>query len=182
MTHALVEGSAQVIVVYRLDRVFVIPDVLEALRTKDTLEGLGVAVHSVTESLETGSPEGEFQFSMWAARREYEYALIQESGQILEMPCHRWEILSDMKPLKNGRFHAPYGWKKVCCPGRKWYLIRCKAEEETLERVLGLVGQGVSEKEIATTLNREGRKPRTDVGAGGQWAESSIRRILTQRT
>ncbi|MEA9759756.1 MULTISPECIES: recombinase family protein [Xanthomonas] len=116
LMHRLRTGEADVVVVFRLDRLF--RNAQHGLNfVRDELDGRGINLHSITELVDTTTPTGRLMLTMLWAVAEYERDTIRERTR------------STMEGLRQqGRVYGttPYGCVAV---GGRW--------DESLGRVVG---------------------------------------------
>jgi site-specific DNA recombinase len=123
----------------------------------------GVALHSITEKLDTQSAIGRFFFCLMASLAEMERNLISE----------RITAAMDRKrELGQVCGHPPYGFRAV--DGR---LVPDPEEQSIIRRILELRSQRLSIYEIAEILKREGRVNRR----GRAIAKTQVHSIIQQR-
>lgn len=151
-------GEAEAIVVYKLDRMF--RNAAEALRISQELNNLGVALHSVTERLDTQSAMGKFFFTIMAAAAEMERNLISERTR---------DALRHKKALGEVYNHAPYGYDIV---ERK--LVPNKVEQKVIARILTLRDDKMSLQCIASDLNNEGIRTKK----GKAWFPKTVSDVI----
>lgn len=68
--------SGDVIVVWKLDRLA--RSMKQLIATVELLKERGIALESLTEKIETSSPQGKLEFGIFASLAEFERALIRE--------------------------------------------------------------------------------------------------------
>ena len=151
-------GEVEVIIVYKLDRMF--RNAAEALRISQELNNLGVALHSVTERLDTQSAMGKFFFTIMAAAAEMERNLISERTR---------DALSHKKASGKVFNHAPYGYD---IDGD--LLVINKEEQLIIKRIERLDGEDRSLQYIATELNDAGIKTKK----GKAWFPQTVKGVL----
>ncbi|MBM3299979.1 MAG: recombinase family protein, partial [Deltaproteobacteria bacterium] len=128
------------VIVYKLDRLA--RNTIECLEIAQTMDKHGVALHSITEKLDTTSAMGKFFFSLTASLAEMERNIISErTSAALAHKRARGE--------KTGGF-VPFGFESN--EGR---LIPCPTEQRIINRIRDLNRNGFSTREIAATLNSE---------------------------
>lgn len=64
------------VIIFQLDRMF--RNTVDALNTSEELDRLGVALHSINESLDTKSAMGKFFFTLTTALAEMERNIVSE--------------------------------------------------------------------------------------------------------
>lgn len=151
-------GEVEVIIVYKLDRMF--RNAAEALRISQELNDMGVALHSVTERLDTQSAMGKFFFTIMAAAAEMERNLISERTR---------DALNHKKALGKVFNHPPYGYD---IDGD--LLVINKEEQLIIKRIERLDGEDQSLQSIATELNDAGIKTKK----GKAWFPQTVKGVL----
>lgn len=151
--------SIDAVVVYKLDRLA--RNTVECLKMAEDMDKAGVALHSITEKLDTQSALGRFFFTLTASLAEMERSLIAErTTAALSEKRARGE--------KTGG-SDPYGFRSV---GGKLELI--PTEQRAIARMRELRAKGYAYRRIASTLTKEGTMTRK----GTRWCETQIIRIL----
>lgn len=151
-------GEVEVIIVYKLDRMF--RNAAEALRISQELNDLGVALHSVTERLDTQSAMGKFFFTIMAAAAEMERNLISERTR---------DALNHKKASGKVFNHPPYGYD---IDGD--LLVINKEEQLIIKRIERLDGEDQGLQSIATELNDAGIKTKK----GKAWFPQTVKDVL----
>lgn len=127
----------EAVVIVKLDRAF--RNTVDALNTTQAFDEKGVALHSISESLDTRSAMGRFFFTLTAALAEMERGLTSE----------RTKTALAHKKAKGERYGAiPYG--QTIEDGK---LVPCAEEQNALSKMKRLRKQGLSFQKIADTLN-----------------------------
>lgn len=149
------------VVVLKLDRL--------ARNTRDTLDlaeefdKFGVALHSISEKVDTKSPMGNFFFTMTAAYAQMERELISERTVIaLDAKRARGEITGA----------APFGWMRESPESQK--LVVNPDEQAIVNHIMSMRSGGKGPTEIAGALNRMGRRTRS----GGEFTRSGVWNIM----
>lgn len=97
------EKTIQAVIIYKLDRLA--RNTIEALQVATLMDRKGVALHSITEKLDTKSAMGRFFFTLMASIAEMERGIISERIQsAMERKRERGE------PCSN---NPPFGYKIV---------------------------------------------------------------------
>lgn len=134
------------VLVFKLDRAF--RNTVEALQTAKTLDKAGVALHSLSENLDTKSAIGEFTYTLMASLAQMERKTIAERTRAV------------MQHLKSeGRYtggRATYGYS-VDPDGR---LIENPEEQAVIGTIRALRADGVSIRRIIQALNELGMRSR----------------------
>ncbi len=125
------------VVVYKLDRLG--RNTIETLEIAKKMDKAGVALHSITEKLDTQSALGRFFFTMTASLAEMERALIAERTTSAL-------ALKRSKGEKTGG-SCPYGYRSV--DGK---LVPDTTEQRLIKRIKTLRAKGHSYQRIADTL------------------------------
>ncbi len=148
------------VIVYKLDRFF--RNAQEALSVASELNDSGVALHSVTERLDTQSAMGKFFFTIMAACAEMERNLISErTRDALRHKRAKGEVFN----------HAPYGYR--IDDGK---LVEDNAEQLRILIMNKKRMNGMTLKAIADELNAEN----VPTKSGGTWHPQTVRSILNR--
>lgn len=160
------EGRIKAVVVYKLDRLF--RNAKEALDTATELNSLGVALHSVTESIDTASAMGRFFFTIMAACAEMERNLISERTR---------DALRHKKANGQVYSHAPYGYDDV-----DGALVENADEQGVVEMICNWHSDGWTYTAIAEQLNQNqvptkgyGKKKRRQ---GARWYAQTVKNVI----
>lgn len=148
------------VITYRLDRLA--RNTIECLEMAKVMDKAGVALHSISEKLDTQSALGRFFFTLTASLAEMERNLISERTTAALR-------LKRANGMKTGGA-CPYGYR-VDDTGK---LIPCPEEQRCVTRIIELRDKGYSYKRIAETLTEEGYYTRR----GTSFRETQIVRIL----
>jgi len=151
-------GKADMVIIYKLDRMF--RNTAEALGVSQELNERGIALHSVTEKLDTQSAMGKFFFTIMAAAAEMERNLISERTR---------DALRHKKASGEVFNHAPYGYD---IKDRK--LIPNEKEQTVIARVLTSRDDKMSLQCIANDLNNEGIKTKK----GNAWFPKTVSDVI----
>jgi site-specific DNA recombinase len=148
------------VIVYKLDRLA--RNTIEALEMAQTMDKAGVALHSISEKLDTQSALGRFFFTLTASLAEMERNLISE----------RTAAALAQKRAQGQKTGGavPYGYR-ADDQGR---LIPHAGEQKAIRRIQELRADGYSYANIAAALEREGIKTRR----GTAFQPTQIVRIL----
>jgi len=157
-TRLLGELGHDAVIVYKLDRMF--RNAAEALQVAEQFNQNCVALHSVTEKLDTQSAMGKFFFTIAAAFAEMERNLISERTR---------DALRHKKAKGQVYNHVPYGFKKQ--GGR---LAEDLYEQGQLLWMKAKRAEGWPYLRIAEQLN-ENQIP---TKAGGCWHAQTVKNIL----
>lgn len=153
-------GKFDVLVFWRLDRFC--RSLVDAVKVEKELEGYGVALHSVTEQIDTTTAVGRFNFRNLASAAELERDLIKERtrmGKYASALEHKW-------PNKT----PPLGYKV----GDNSKLEIVEEEAELVKRIFNMYIEEKSMPQVAFLLNEEGLKTKE----GNEWSTRYVREIL----
>jgi len=149
-----------VLVFWRLDRLC--RSLMDAIRIEKELREYGVALHSVTEQIDTTTPVGRFNFRNLASAAELERDLIRERarmGMHAMALQHKWP---NKKP--------PLGYN-IRTDGK----LEVNEEEAKLVRkIFKMYIETKSMPQVAFLLNKHGIKTKD----GKEWKASSVKKIL----
>ena len=156
-------GDIRRVVALKLDRIG--RNVQEFLETAQTLSGAGVDLVLVKESFDSGTPQGKFALTMFAAIAELEAAQIAERT-----------MTGRRQKAKEGKFNGgriPLGYTY---DGATWQI-----DEDGASTVRGIFaafldGEGLTQ--IAKRLNDD----QVDTSTGGAWYAGTVRYILSNGT
>ncbi len=149
------------VVIYKLDRLA--RNTVEALDMARLLDRKGVALHSITEKLDTQSAIGRFFFTLMASLAEMERELIGERIRAaMQRKREKGESCSG---------NAPYGFH--ICDGM---LVSDEQERAVIERILHLRREGRTVHQIADSLDRHGIRNRQ----GRPFGKSQVH-VIVQR-
>jgi DNA invertase Pin-like site-specific DNA recombinase len=165
LMQALSAGEAQVVVVFRLDRLF-----------RDTLDGLlffrqfaeprGLVVQSVSELIDTGTPQGRLNLNLQLSLAEYERAVTCERNSA---------VARHLRQAARPFGYTPYGVVRI--EGR---LYRDPETWPYRERIMALRAQGkngrpCSLERISEALHELGIPA---PHGGRRWNKPSIARVI----
>ena len=164
-------GLLDAVVVYRLDRLS--RSIVDFGRVHEFLDQHGVALVSVTESINTTSPHGRMMVNVLLSFAQYERELIAErTSDKMQAARRRGRWTGGMPPL--GYDVAPEG-------GR---LTVNKTEAEMVKAIFELYAETPSLVKVADELNRRGWRRKswtTKTGKrreGGKWDRVVLSRML----
>lgn len=155
------QGAIDVVVFWKLDRFA--RSLADLVKTEEKLSERGVALHSVTEFLDTSSPVGRFNFRNLASAAELESDL---TSQRVQMGMHgmakknRWP--NDDPPL---------GYDLA----EDQTLLVNPEEAELVRRIFKRYLEQRSMPEVAHTLNQQG----ITTSRNSEWSHVSIRNVLS---
>ena len=150
-----------ILLVWKMDRLARDLYLAEALHRH--AEKRGFRVQAVREGVADDTAEGRVIRQVLAAAAEYERRLVQVRTSVA---MKRYQ--SQGRRMSR---HAPYGW--TVDPDDPARIIPDQAEQQALEYMHRLRGEGYGWRSICTNLDAAGHKPR-----GKSWDASSVRRIL----
>jgi len=148
------------LVVVRLDRLA--RNVREAVELAELMQKRGIALHSISERLDTSSATGRLFYNILAAMAAWEREIIAE----------RTASALAVKRADGLRIsgQAPYGFTF----GESGAVVECREEQATIRRILDLHGEGYSIRRIRQTLAVSGHVNRN----GNTFGVSEIWNIL----
>jgi site-specific DNA recombinase len=163
----------KILFVYRLDRLA--RSVKHVLDTYDLLESKEIALKSMTEAFDTGTPTGKFFMTLLASIAALERDTILERTQ-----------LGKDRNAKDGKWVSgapPFGYRI----GDDGKLIIFEPEAETVRLIFKLYTEGMTMVELAKYLNAKGvitpaMSKRTKNQSIGKWHAGHISIILKTRT
>jgi site-specific DNA recombinase len=149
----------QAVVVYKLDRLS--RRVIDTLSIIELMSKHGVALHSLSEKIDTGSAMGKFFLNIMASLAQMERDLISERTK---------DALQHL--VRNGQRagQIPYGYR-LGEDGKT--LVPLKSEQKAISRMTQLRNEGLSYGDICRILTAEGFPP-----AGEKWHAQTVRRAL----
>lgn len=148
------------IVIYKLDRIF--RNTIDALNTARELEKKGVALHSITEKLDTKSAFGKFFFTLLASLAE------MERNQIGERTSAAMQY---KKSQGENTGNVPFGYR---LQADGVHIEADALEQEIKSRMQELKAAGFSLRAVADELNRQGFTTRR----GTAWSHVYVHSIL----
>lgn len=152
--------EVEAVIISKLDRLT--RSTRDAIDLIDLFGKKGVALVSVSESLDTESPMGRFFVRMIASIAELEREMIGSRTRA---------VLQELKRQGKPAGNAPYGFKSQ---GKKKELLPDEYEQRILALAREAKDKGHSLREIATALNEAGMKTR----ACGVWKHQYVAGIL----
>ena len=153
--------SVDAVVVYKLDRMF--RSTIDALETTKKFDKLGVAFHSIQETIDTKSAMGRFFFTLTAALAELERGIVGERTR---------DALKHKKQNGDVWGPVPYGFKRV---RRK--IVPDEAEQKVVHKILQLWKSGGNYSEIARKLNDQGVKTKKRTSC---WHPQTIKNLVVK--
>lgn len=147
------------VVVYKLDRLA--RNTIECLEMAEEMAGLDVALHSITEKLDTKSAIGRFFFTLMASLAEMERHLIGERT-----------LAALARKRENGGRVGRYARLGYRLDGDQ--VEPDPIERRAICRALDLRGDGLTYREISTVLFEEGCRSRN----GNRYSPSVIGKML----
>lgn len=149
-----------VLVFWRLDRLC--RSLIDAIKIEKELRECGIALHSVTEQIDTTTPVGRFNFRNLASAAELERDLIRERtrmGKYASALQHKWPNRS-----------PPLGYRVR--NDRKLEIN--EKEAKLVRRIFEMYIETKSMPQVAFLLNKEGIKTRE----GKEWTARAVRDIF----
>lgn len=134
----------------------------DTLSLIEIFEKNNVALHSITEKLDTQSAMGKFFFNMTASLAQMERDLIGERTK---------DALAYKKAKGERVGRIPFGFNNA--KGGKTLIENIK-EQKIVREIQTLREEGHSFCKIAKTLNEKGYKTKQ----GGQWTHVQVNRVL----
>ena len=150
--------EVEAVIIVKLDRMF--RSTVDALTTAQDFDRRGVALHSISESLDTQSAMGKFFFTLTAALAEMERGLIGERTRV---------ALARKKEKREVYGKIPYGFEAV-----DGILVSNPEEQDILRRIRRLRADGMSFQKVADALNSAG----VSAKQGGQWDRVRVFKIM----
>lgn len=154
-------GSFDVVVFWKLDRFS--RSLMHAVTLEEEFREWGVALHSITEQIDTTTPTGRFNFRNISSASEFERELIQQRSQMgmRELALnHKWP-----------NDHPPLGYDK-CADDT---LSINETEATTVRRIFHRYIELQSMPKVAEELNGEGVSTKD----GGDWNARAVSDILS---
>ncbi len=156
------DKTIQAVIIYKLDRLA--RNTIEALQAATLMDQKGVALHSITEKLDTRSAMGRFFFTLMASIAEMERGIISERIQsAMERKREKGE------PCSN---NPPFGYQIV---GNQ--LVPALHEKRVHNRILELHRSGQTVWGIRDVLEEEGFSNRR----GKPYGKTQIHHIITRQ-
>ena len=166
MLEAIDAGEVNAVIVYALDRLA--RSTRLVLEYVDRLAAKGAAIVSCKESLDTGTPAGQFVLTMFAALGQL------ERDTIVARTTDGRNARGLVDGEKGGR--VPMGYARELVAGKSTGAVFVvKGEAETVKQIHALRAAGATLTAIADDLNARGVKTRR----GGRWHASSVREVLS---
>jgi site-specific DNA recombinase len=156
------QRKVQALVIFKLDRLA--RNTSESLDIATLCEKSGVALHSITEKLDTQSALGRFFFCLMASLAEMERNLISERI------CSAMERKRELGQATTG--NPQYGMMIV-----NGKVVPDPTEQEIIQRIRSLHEQRLTVYQITEILKREGRVNRK----GRPIAKTQVHSIIQQR-
>jgi site-specific DNA recombinase len=148
------------IVIYSLSRMF--RSTIDALNTTKMLDKKGIALHSISEKLDTQSAIGKFFFTLTASLAEMERNIISERTA---------DAMQSMKATGKSTGVVPFGFR-LSADGV--HIEPDEAEQVVISMIMKLRGRLYSYRGIAEELNEKGFRNR----AGNRWRLESVYYIV----
>ena len=162
---AVKSGEVEHVIVSRLDRLTrSVRNLLEIV--EDVLKPAGVQFHSLSETIDTSTPQGGFFLTLMGAMAQMEREMIGE--RVREALAYKLEVGEYLGA-------APLGFEAVETPeGRK--LAEVETEQQAVSRARELRAQGFTLRQVAEVLTREGYQTKR----GGQWYACTVQKVLSR--
>jgi site-specific DNA recombinase len=163
------DGEADGLIVLKLDRLS--RSVRDVLDLADSAQRSKWRLVSVSENLDTESPQGRFTLTLLAALAQL------EREQVAERTSFALDAIA-REGRGRSRF-TPYGWRTADGStenraGDRSELVPHAEEQSALRCIVLHRKQGKGARRIATALNRVGANPRS----GNTWTPESVAAIL----
>jgi site-specific DNA recombinase len=153
-------GTVQHFIVYKLDRMS--RSLSQAIELSDLLHKKGVTLHSVTEKIDTSSPQGKLFFNLMNALASFECDIISFRTK---------DALQGKKGRGERVGQVPYGH---ALSDDGVHLIEDKAEQEIIRKMRWYQARSYSANKIARCLN-EAEIPTKH---NGKWQAKQVLAIL----
>lgn len=162
---AVKRGEVEHVIVSRLDRLTrSVRNLLEVI--EDVLKPAGAQFHSLSETIDTSTPQGGFFLTLMGAMAQMEREMIGE--RVREALAYKLEVGEYLGA-------APLGFEAVETPeGRK--LAEVEEEQQAVSRARELRAQGFTLRQVAEVLTREGFNTKR----GGQWYACTVQKVLSR--
>ncbi len=157
-------GEVAHVIVWKLDRLTRRTRHLLSL-VEDLFLAKHIELHSVSESLDTSTPHGRFELTMFGGLAQMERELIGERTR---------SAMAHLRANGLATSHAPLGFRRN---GSRHRMVPVPAELETVRRILDRWRAGGSYAGIARDLNADG----VSTKRGGRWHASTVRGIVQRR-
>ena len=154
--------QTKAVIVYKLDRLA--RNTIEALQVAKLMDRNGVALHSITEKLDTKSAMGRFFFTIMASIAEMERGII---GERIQGAMARKRQLGEA--CNN---NPPFGFRIV-----DFMVVPDQSEQNTIKRIHEHKDQGRTIWETVEILTRESRLNRK----GKPFGKTQVHNILRQQ-
>lgn len=160
LLEAVDRGDLDAVVIPKLDRFG--RSVRQLHENFARLDRAGVALVSLTESIDTSTSVGRLLRAVLAALAEFESDTIGD--RVASVTAAR---------AQSGKAHGrvPFGYR----PAGKEGIIVVPAEAAIVRRIFREYAAGVSQRQIARDLNREGIRAKMN----GEWVQGSISKVLS---
>lgn len=155
------QGLFDVVVFWKLDRFC--RSLVDLVKTEEKLDGWDVALHSVTEFLDTTSPVGRFNFRNLASAAELESDLTSQRVKL--------GMRGLAKELKWPNDLPPLGYDR----SDDGTLVVNREEADLVRRIFRLYLEERSMPQVAYILNEEGIRTKR----GKEWRRQSVKKVLS---
>lgn len=161
LLESIEERKTEHLVVYSLSRLS--RRTLHLLTLIETFNKHNIKFHSITESINTASPQGAFFLTIISALSQLERDTIaSRTRQALEYKKSNGEKCGGS---------LPYGFAGVDSEGK---LVEDLAEKQVAQEILYLRKQGLSLREICSKMEERGYSPK-----GGSWHPQKVSNIIS---
>jgi DNA invertase Pin-like site-specific DNA recombinase len=161
---AAAKKTKAIVVVAKLDRLF--RSVADAANVIADFDKRGIQLVAIAENFDMTSPYGRAMAQMTSVFAELERAMIRErTRNALTVKRSRGERISG---------YAPYGWDFT----RGGRLVRNHQEQRIIGRIRRLRAGGLSYREIALRLDRDGVRPKRSK----RWIHTTVMNVLQRNT
>jgi site-specific DNA recombinase len=164
----LTSGTAQALVIVKLDRLTRSVKDLGFLCDTYFREGLPYSLVSVSDTIDTRSASGKLMLNVLMSVAQWEREALSERTQ---------EAMNELARQGVQLGAAPYGWRYAprTSEGERRELVPDPSEQEVVKRICTLYREGVRVTHIARRLNRELTPAR-----GVQWSQGTVYRVLAR--
>jgi site-specific DNA recombinase len=135
-------GGCEGVIVYSLSRFS--RNTMDTLSSIEKMNQKGITFHSLSESIDTSSPNGRFFLTILSSLSQLEREITSQRVT---------DVLKGLKITNKPYSNDLYGWDKV-----EGNLVENKLEQKMLRKILKMSKLGYSNYEIAKFLNEKGYK------------------------
>lgn len=168
LLHDAKQKEFDILIVWKMNRLA--RNILDLLKIVNVLEQNNISFRSYSESYQTETPAGKFQFHMMAAIAEFERGNIAENVK-----------MGMLARAKEGSWNGGQvlGYDSIEIPSDKkrkiTRLVVNEKEAQTVRRIFDLYVKGNGYKSIANQVNKEGHRSKK----GNLFSINAIKTILT---